>query len=341
VTSDVLGLELEPDEGTRDWDDKFDGRKDGVWEPMSVVLGVKLVDGVAVVPDPVDGESLGAAVVEVPIPGDGAELVLGEAVFASLLLGAELALGDAVVTSLLLGTELTDGDKVDPGIGGGRNCEGKLDGRVVGISEAGGRNCEGKLEGNVVGIRGRFSLMVGAELIEGAKVVDPNPLVGAALVVEGVGADDGADSIKLGEELTEEGNIDPDDGSWDCEGKLDGRLEGVGERVSVVLGEVVVLVPDPIVGASLWFGAIVVEVGPEDGTELLLGARVTASVLLGIVDGSRDGKDASDGSVDGVASSRDGSADGPCDGSPLLGEEITEGGDVDPFDGIIEGSCDG
>lgn len=206
-----LGAGLEPDEGRRDRDDKFDGRMEG-----SLVLGMELVDGLEVVPDPVDGESLGATLVKVLVPGDGAELVVGEAVVASLLLGAELVLGDAVVASLLLGAELTDGGKVDPG-DGGRNCEGKLDGRVVGISE-------------------RVSLVLGAELVEGAEVVDPDPLVGAALVVEVVGADDGAAlllgdavvaSAILGEALTEEGNIDPDDGSRDCEGKFDGSVVGV------------------------------------------------------------------------------------------------------------------
>lgn len=48
-----------------------------------------------------------------------------------------------------------------------------------------------------------------------------------------------------------------------------------------------VLVPDPIDGASLGFGKVVVEVGPDDGIELLLGAKVIASVVLGEVDGSR------------------------------------------------------
>jgi hypothetical protein len=265
VNSVELGLELDSDVGKRDSDEKLDGRKEGVWELASLVLGEEelVVVGVEVVPDPVDGASLGAVLVEV-----------------------KLVLGDDVLTSLGIGAELTEGDKVDPGNGVGRNCEGKL-------------------EGSVVGIRERVSLVLGAEL---------------SLVIEVVGADVGADSTILGEELVEEGNIDLDDG------RREGRLVGVEELVSVLLGVgTTVLVPDPREGASLRFGAIVVEVGPdEDGTELWLGDWVLTSVLLGKVDGRRDGK-----------------GDGPCDGCSLLGEEVPEGNDVNPIEGSVEGSCDG
>jgi hypothetical protein len=264
VNSVELGLEVDPDVGKRDSDDKLDGRKEGVWELVSLGEVELVVVGVEVVPDPVDGASLGAVLVEV-----------------------KLILGDDVVTSLGIGEELKDGDKVDPA----------------------GRNFEGKLEGNVVGIRERVSFVLGEEL---------------SLVDEVVGADD--DSTILGEELAEEGNIDLDDGRRDWEGKVEGGFVGEGERVSVLLGVgTTVVVSDPRDGASLGFGAIVVEVGPdEDGTELWLGARVLTSVPLGKVDGRSNGK-----------------GDGPCEGCPLLGEEVPEGGDVDPMEGTVEGSCDG